>query len=146
MAAIDFVASLSASGATRRERLIAAYEELHIRGSSLITAMWDGLATIDGVRLYGPPPDMERTPTIAFTVDGMTSRDVASKLADRGVFVSNGNFYAATVVERLGLSDSGLVRAGAAIYTTADEVDRLVDGIRSIVQSSGRKYGSTEAE
>lgn len=145
-AAIDFLVSLSASGSTKRERLCFTYDELHARGAALIAAMWNGLATIDGVRLYGPPPERDRTPTIAFTVDGMTSREVASELAERAVFVSNGDFYAATVVERLGLSDSGLVRAGAAIYTTADEVDRLVDGIRSIVQSSGRKYGSTEAE
>lgn len=141
-AAIDFLASLSASGSTRRARLIATYDELHNRGSSLITAMWDGLATIDGVRLYGPPPDSDRTPTIAFTVDGMTSRDVASKLADRGVFVSNGDFYAATVVERLGLTDSGLVRAGAAIYTTLEEIGLLVDGVRSIVRSNVTSNGS----
>lgn len=135
-AAIDFLASLSASGSTRRDRLIGTYDELHIRGSALIAAMWDGLAAIDGIRLYGPPPDKERTPTIAFTIDGMNSREVASHLADQGMFVSNGDFYAATVVERLGLSDEGLVRAGAAIYTTMEEVARLLDGVSSIVRNS----------
>jgi len=141
-AAIDFLASLSASGSTRRERLIATYDELHNRGSALTEAMWDGLSAIDGVRVYGPPPDMERTPTIAFTIDGMNSREVASQLSDKGVFVSNGDFYAATVVERLGLTDSGLVRAGAAIYTTPEEVARLVDGVRSIVRSNVTSNGS----
>jgi selenocysteine lyase/cysteine desulfurase len=53
-------------------------------------------------------------------------------LAERAVFVSSGNFYALTVVERLGLGAEGLVRAGCACYTTADEVKRLVDGVRAI--------------
>ena len=43
-----------------------------------------------------------RTPTVAFTVAGFSSTEVAQRLAERGVFASNGDFYAATVVERLG--------------------------------------------
>jgi selenocysteine lyase/cysteine desulfurase len=69
---------------------------------------------------------------VAFTVDGVASHDVAGQLAERGVFVSHGDFYAATVVERLGLGRSGLVRAGCACYTTCEEVARLVEGIREI--------------
>jgi selenocysteine lyase/cysteine desulfurase len=52
-------------------------------------------------------------------------------LAHRGVFVSSGDFYASTVVERLGLT-GGLVRAGCACYTTSEEVDRLVEGVREL--------------
>jgi selenocysteine lyase/cysteine desulfurase len=48
------------------------------------------------------------------------------------VFVSNGDFYATTVVERLGLTAEGLVRAGCACYTTADEVDRLLAGVERV--------------
>ena len=50
----------------------------------------------------------------------------------RTMFVSHGNFYAHTVVERLGLAREGLVRAGCTCYTTAEEVDRLVAGVREI--------------
>jgi selenocysteine lyase/cysteine desulfurase len=82
--------------------------------------------------LYGPPPSAPRTSTIAFTVRDVPAADVAGHLADRGVFVSHGNFYAKTVVERLGLDDVGLVRAGCACYTTADEVHRLIAGVREL--------------
>ena len=82
-----------------------------------------------GVRLYGPAPDLPRTPTVAFTVDGVTSTDVSRKLAERGLFLSHGDFYATTVVERLGLGAEGLVRAGCACYTTADEIERLIEGV-----------------
>lgn len=130
-AAVDFLASL-APGATRRERLGAAFEHLHERGAAAITQMWKGLSEIECVRLYGPPPGAARTPTIAFTVDGMPSIEVAKKLAERGVFLSHGDFYAMTVVERLGQTTHGLVRAGCACYTTSEEVERLLSGVRAI--------------
>ena len=57
---------------------------------------------------------------------------VARKLSDKGIFASHGDFYAATVIERLGLSEEGLVRAGCACYTTTEEVARLIDGVRAI--------------
>jgi len=51
-------------------------------------------------------------------------------LAEHGVFTSDGNFYAQTVVEKLGVE--GLVRAGCACYTTQEEVDRLIEGVQSL--------------
>jgi cysteine desulfurase family protein (TIGR01976 family) len=130
-AAVDFLASL-APGPTRRESLLAALRQLHQRSDVLITQLWNGLREIERVRLYGPPPGTARTPTIAFTVNGATSIEVAEKLAERGVFLSHGDFYALTVVERLGQAPHGLVRAGCACYTTPEEVDRLLVGVRGL--------------
>jgi selenocysteine lyase/cysteine desulfurase len=130
-AAIDFMASL-AEGETRRARLAAAYEGLHKRSSELTRTLWDGLTAIEGVRVYGPAPDLARTPTIGFTIAGVTSTEVARRLASRGLFLSHGDFYAATVVERLGLGEEGLVRAGCACYTTAEEIQRLIEGVSEI--------------
>jgi cysteine desulfurase family protein (TIGR01976 family) len=130
-AAVDFLASL-ASGESRRARLTAAYRELHRRSSELTCRLWNGLASLKGVRLYGPAPDVPRTPTVAFTVDGVASTEVSRRLASRGLFLSHGDFYAATVVDRFGLGDEGLVRAGCACYTTEDEVERLIDGVKEI--------------
>lgn len=131
-AAVDFLASL-AGGATRRERLRSTFAALHVRSSALTAQMWNGLSAIESVKLYGPPPNMPRTPTIAFTVEGISSTEVARRLVERGVFASHGDFYAMTVVERLGLERvEGFVRAGCACYTTADEVEQLVRAVRSI--------------
>ncbi|MEO5904292.1 MAG: aminotransferase class V-fold PLP-dependent enzyme, partial [Gemmatimonadaceae bacterium] len=130
-AAVDFFASLAQGGRTRREKLAAVFSEVHSRNAGLLGQLWTGLGVIDGVHLYGPSPEFQRTPTVAFTVKGKHSRDVATALAQVGVFVSHGDFYATTVVDRLGLADEGLVRAGCAIYTSADEVTRLIDGVRS---------------
>jgi cysteine desulfurase family protein (TIGR01976 family) len=133
-AAVDFLASLGAPGSSPRARLRSAFDDIHSRGTELFARLWDGLSRIDGVRVFGAEPNLPRTPTVAFTVRGVRSRKVAEQLAERGVFVSHGDFYAMTVVERLGLASEGLVRAGCAVYTSEDEVERLVQGVRSIVR------------
>ena len=131
-AAVDFLAGLAASAAGRRQGLAEAFDVLHQRGQALFRQLWDGLGEIAGVRRYGPPPERPRTPTIGFTVAGHSAEAVARHLAGRGIFVSHGDFYAATVVERLGLQDSGLVRAGIVCYSTGEEVARLVEGIAEL--------------
>ncbi len=129
-AAIDFLASLADLG-SRRERLTEVFAELHRRQHELITKLWDGLKTISGVTVYGQSPSSPRTSTVSFTVKGHTSETVARHLAANAVFVSDGDFYATTVVKRLGVD--GVVRAGCACYTTVEEVERLLDSVRSIV-------------
>jgi len=130
-AAIDFLATLIPGG-SRRARLKIVYEELHSRSATLVRRLWEALSDIKGVTLYGPLPSEPRTPTISFTVKGVKSTDVARHLAQRGLFLSHGDFYAATVVDRLDLGPEGLVRAGCACYTTAEEIERLIEGVADI--------------
>ena len=131
---VQFLASLSGIGAPR-SALEVTFAALHARGRQLIEQMWTGLAAVPGVTLYGPAPDRPRTPTVSFAVTGWKSADVASALAARGVFVSHGDFYAATAIERLGRAPDGLVRAGCACYTTSEEVARLVEGVADCAAS-----------
>lgn len=133
-AAIDFLTWI-APRADRRASLVAAFDALHTRGVVLFQRLWDGLGAIPGVHRFGPGPDRPRTPTLGFVVAGVPSSAVATHLADQAIWVSHGDFYATTVVERLGLGEEGLVRAGAACYTTADEVDRLV---AAVAEASGQ--------
>jgi cysteine desulfurase family protein (TIGR01976 family) len=152
-AAVDFLASLSepslsgrgqvASGdspwrgegnASRRLRLSATYAELHNRQTAQVHQLWDGLASISNVKLYGPTPDVARTSTVAFTVKNVSSSEVARRLSDQAMFLSHGDFYAATVIARLGLAPEGLIRAGCACYTTDAEIDRLVAAVRAIAK------------
>jgi len=130
-AAVDFLASL-AQGGQRRSRLGRVVTALHGRSAALVKKLWSGLDHIKGVRLFGPPPAAARTPTVSFVVDGCASGALSAQLAERGLFTSHGDFYAATVVERLGLAPEGLVRVGCACYTTPEEVERLLQGVRDI--------------
>jgi cysteine desulfurase family protein (TIGR01976 family) len=131
-AGVEWLASLADDGDGLRTRLRATVDALHARGAALVRTLWDALATIPGIRAYGPPAPAPRTPTVGFVVDGLPSERVARALADRAVFVSHGDFYAQTVVARLGQQPAGLVRAGCACYTTELEVARLVDGLRGL--------------
>ena len=131
--AVMYLGTLARGGSSRRERLHRTFAALHARGEALLERMWSGLGAIRGVTLYGPEPGTPRTPTVAFTVAGRSTEEVARHLARRGVYASHGDFYAATVAERLGRGADGFVRAGAACYTTADEVDRLVEGVQELV-------------
>ncbi|MBX7246724.1 MAG: cysteine desulfurase-like protein [Candidatus Sumerlaeaceae bacterium] len=130
-AAVDFLANL-APGANRRARLEASFANLHARGIELVTQLWQGLASINGVRLFGPEPHLPRTPTVSFTLDGINSTDLSRRLADHGLFASNGDFYAKTVIDRLAVGPHGLLRAGCACYATADEVQRLITAVKEI--------------
>jgi cysteine desulfurase family protein (TIGR01976 family) len=134
-AAVDFLASF-AEGPSRRERLQVVYQEMHARQKELTRQLWDGLSAIKGVKIYGPAPDAARTSTLSLTVKNHSSEEVAKALTRRGVFASHGDFYALTVVERLGLAEEGLLRAGCACYTTMDEIKRLVEGIRDIADEN----------
>jgi cysteine desulfurase family protein (TIGR01976 family) len=130
-AAVEFLAGLG-QGTTRRERLAVAMAGLHARSERLLRRLWRGLDRLPTVTLYGPKPGTPRTPTVTFTVRGHDPEAVARHLASMGVFVSHGDFYATTVVERLGLAGAGLVRAGCACYTSPAEVDRLVAGVAAL--------------
>jgi cysteine desulfurase family protein (TIGR01976 family) len=134
-AAVDFLASLApvtAAADSRRAQLVATFGALSRAGEALSRQLWEGLATLPTVHLYGPKPGRPRTPTVSFTVRDLSAHDVARRLADVGVFVSSGDFYATSVLEGLRVSDQGLVRAGCACYSTPTEVDCLVDAIARI--------------
>jgi cysteine desulfurase family protein (TIGR01976 family) len=134
-AAVDFLASLAPSdAATRRERLAATFGALHDRGVALFAKLWNGLKSIDGVTLYGPPPGTPRTPTVSLAVRGVPAIDVARAAAREAVFLSHGDFYAMTVAQRLGHASDGLVRIGCACYTSEDEVDRVIDIVGAVAK------------
>lgn len=129
--AVDFIASLG-SGASRREKLTNAYAQVHEHDLKLTAALWNGLSAIEGVRVYGPGLDVDRTSLVSFTVSNYSATEVSTALAEKAVFVSCGNFYAATVIERLGVGKNGVVRAGCSCYSTLSEVERLVEAVKEI--------------
>ena len=130
-AAVDFLASLG-ERETRRESLVDVFQEMHSRSMRLFERLWNALKSMPRVTVYGPPPGSRRTATLSFTIEGVTSTDAARRLAEKGLFLSHGDFYALTVVKRLGLEPEGLIRAGCACYTTEEEIDRLIDGVNEL--------------
>jgi selenocysteine lyase/cysteine desulfurase len=136
-AAVEWIASLAGDpGRDLRESLRRGYASIHRHESALFARLYRELSGIPGVRVYGPPEDGKRTPTAGFTIEGVTPDEAARLLGAEGVFVWNGDFYATTVCDVLGLSDcGGLIRAGVAPYTTEEDVERLVDGVARLARA-----------
>lgn len=147
-AAIDFIADIGERHVSlagdrlpdglrgRRRAVVAGMLACEAYEQPLATHLRKQLAAIPGVTLYGPPEDRPRTSTVSFTLDGFLAGEAARALGDRGLFVWDGDFYAARLVELLGLVDrGGLVRAGLAPYTTQAELERLVTAVGHLSRS-----------
>jgi cysteine desulfurase family protein (TIGR01976 family) len=127
-AAVEGLAAIGA-GPTRRDRLRDALTRIAAHEWALFARLWDGLRAIDGVKVFGPPPSDRRCPTVALSLRGTAPGTLCAALAEEGLFLSHGDFYATTAVARVGHAADGLVRAGLSLYTTADEVDRLLAAV-----------------
>jgi cysteine desulfurase family protein (TIGR01976 family) len=86
----------------------------------------------ESVTLYGLPTMEGRVATFAFNVEGVATSETAARLGDAGFAVWEGNYYAVEVMKRLGLEQSGAVRAGIVHYNTAEEVDGLLAEIAAL--------------
>jgi len=136
-AALDFIAGLAPDASlSYRERLVTSLRGLVHDESARFRALVDGLGALDGVTVFAPPAGVPRHPTVAFAVRGVDSDIVSRRLSDEhGVFVSHGDFYAATALATVApelAASAGVVRAGIAMYTTPDDVARLLAGIAAL--------------
>ncbi|ANU15380.1 Cysteine desulfurase [Planococcus halocryophilus Or1] len=132
--AIEFFAQFG-EGKTRRERIVSGIEQIEKHENRLANRLREGLSAIDGVTVTQAAADVQKTPTIAFQVDGIEPGDICKKLAEEhSIFLAAGHFYASTLGDVLNVNDSGgWVRAGLAPYSTEEEVDRLIGAIKSFV-------------
>lgn len=131
--AIEFFAGLG-EGKTRRARILSGIEQLEVHENRLANRLREGLGAIEGVTVTQAAEDVPKTPTVAFQVQGMESKEVCRRLAeDSSIFVAAGHFYASTLGDVLGVNASGgWVRAGLAPYSTEEEVERLIGAIKNL--------------
>ena len=115
-------------GADLRGRLVSALTAISRHERRLAERYFEGVRRIPGVTVHGPDfADERRAPTVSITVDGVPADDVAAALAAEGVAVWSGHFYAVRAIEALGLAArGGVVRAGAALYSSEEDFDRLL--------------------
>jgi cysteine desulfurase family protein (TIGR01976 family) len=137
-AAVDYLADLGRhcdpSATSRRDALLAAYRAIRQHEMTLAAKLIRGLIEIPRLRFYGicdPARFHERAPTVGIRIEGHTPTEVATFLGERGIFTWDGNYYALSLTERLGVESSGgLLRIGCVHYNTAEEVDRLLAALR----------------
>jgi cysteine desulfurase/selenocysteine lyase len=101
----------------------------------LFERAWAALADMPGVRLLGPASPDEHAGVIGFVVDGIHPHDVATILDREGIAVRAGHHCAQPVMLRYDLPAT--TRASFYVYNDLDDVERLVDGIRTTQQVFG---------
>ena len=140
-AAIDHIAWIGREvsgneGLGRREALKIAYSAIEGHERELCLRMIQGLADIDGLKIWGitdPERIAERSPTVSFTHPKMVASEIGALLAERGIFVWAGNFYALELTEALGLEPEGVLRVGLLHYNSMEEVNFFLESVREIL-------------
>jgi cysteine desulfurase family protein (TIGR01976 family) len=141
IAAVDYLADVGRrygepAGGERRDAVVAAFVAIGAHERELAARFLRGVADIPSVRLWGVADEDrldERTPTFAVRLGDQDPLKTATDLARRGIYVWDGHYYAITIMERLGLLDSGgAVRIGFCHYHSADDVDRVLDALADL--------------
>lgn len=127
-AAVNFLAQVAPGGATgRRAQLQASLHAIDEHELRIAGRLLEGLAELPVV-VHSVAT--RRTPTILLTIPGHRTVEAYSFLAARGVHAPAGSFYAHEAFQRLQLADTHATRLGVAPYTTDDDVDRVLAGLR----------------
>lgn len=135
-AAIDYLADLSQSTGTRRQRLDEAFREIRTHEDLLAGRFGQGIESLEGLAIHGlPASSSNRVPTFAVSTERESATAAAAHLSKQGIYTWAGHYYAVNVMDRLGVLDSGgLLRIGFVHYSTMDEVDRVVEELAKLTQ------------
>jgi cysteine desulfurase family protein (TIGR01976 family) len=134
--AIEFIESLG-TGESARERMISGIEAIDQYEIELATKLEEYLRTARGVTLYRTDLPVTKTPTFAFTIEGVNSREFTEWFAKNySMCIADGDFYASTMAERLDVYKSGgWIRIGLAPYNTVEEVELFIKGMNEYIAS-----------
>ncbi len=134
--AIKFIASLG-EGETFKDKIKSGYTTIEEYEDKLANKLREGLAKIEKVKIFQAPKDVKKTPTIAFNVEGISPAEFTKRMSDEySIFIADGDFYARTLVEKLGIDKTGgFIRAGLAPYNTMEEVDKFIKAVKEIAES-----------
>ncbi|WP_037374170.1 cysteine desulfurase-like protein [Salinimicrobium xinjiangense] len=132
---ISFIESLG-SGANRRERLRSGMEAIETHELELVASLQQFLKSVPEVRLYRAAEEVPKTPTFAFRIDGIHSRQATKFFAEKfNLCIADGHFYASTMAEIFPVMETGgWIRIGFAPYNTMDEIEIFKKALRELLQ------------
>ncbi|OYQ16658.1 nitrogen fixation protein NifS [Elstera cyanobacteriorum] len=86
------------------------------------------------LRIVGPDQASQRAATVALETLAATPREIAAKLAERGIIAGASHFYAVRLLEALKLDPAtGVLRLSFVHYTSPAEIDQLLTALEQIV-------------
>jgi cysteine desulfurase/selenocysteine lyase len=120
-AAVDYLEQIGMEAIAAHERELTAYA-------------LERLEEVPGLHLLGPQAG-EKGGVVAFTLDGIHPHDIAQVLDHYGIAVRAGHHCAQPLHERFGIPATA--RASFYLYTTREEIDKLVEGIYQVKKLFG---------
>jgi len=116
-AAVDYLAHLGMPAVAAHEKELVGYA-------------LEALATVPGLRVFGPAVPVGRGGTVSFGLDGIHPHDVGQVLDSLGIEVRVGHHCARPTCVRFGVPAT--TRVSFYLYNTTDEVDALVRGLEQV--------------
>ena len=120
-AGLGYLESKGFAALEARERLLSAY-------------LTESLAALDFVDVIGPEDGCRHVGAVAFNVHGVHPHDVASILDGSGVCIRAGHHCAQPLLSYLDVAMGSTCRASVAFYNDKQDIDRLVDGLKTVWQ------------
>lgn len=124
----DFIGSLGLETALKYVSEIGI-DEIQSHERELIDYCTSEMEQIEGMRIYGTAPGKESV--ISFLVDGVHPYDLGTLLDHLGIALRTGHHCAQPLMEQYGIT--GTARVSFALYTTRDEVDTFIAGLRRVL-------------
>lgn len=133
--AIGFIESLG-SGVDRRQRLKAGMAAIKTHEEELMENLENFLKSIPEVALYRAPEEVIKTPTFAFRINGIHSREATKFFAEKfNLCIADGHFYASTMAEVFPVMETGgWIRIGFAPYNTLEEIEIFKNALKELLQ------------
>lgn len=115
--AIDYMESIGLDNISRHEKRLLEYGT-------------QALESIKGLTIYGHAP--EKASILSFNIEGINPGDIAMVLDQCGVAVRAGHHCCMPLMQRFGVE--GTVRASLALYSSKNDIDKLVEGLHRAVK------------
>jgi cysteine desulfurase family protein (TIGR01976 family) len=116
-------------------RSVAVFRLIKEHEIELTRRLLEAIDGISGLSVVGPGTEsMEtRSSVVALRSDRVSPTTIAERLAERKIAVGAGHFYAARLLDAIGIgAEQGVVRVSMVHYNTVEEVDRLAGALREI--------------
>ena len=121
--------------ASTRGKIEAVNELIAKHEMEIANPLLDYINTRDDINLIGKTKisNKDRAPTIAFTMNNKSSKELSSDLVQQGIATRNDNFYAWRCLKALGIdTDDGVVRTSMVHYNTHEDVKKLIEALKDI--------------
>ncbi|WP_324678410.1 cysteine desulfurase-like protein [Hymenobacter sp. GOD-10R] len=134
---LAFIETLG-EGSTRKERLRTAMQAVEEQEQRQAQQLEKFLKGLPHVRVYRAPADTRKTPTVAFTLEGVNSREACAWFFEHySMNIADGHFYASTLAEKLGImAQGGWIRLGLAPYNTDQEIELFKTALLAFIDKT----------